>query len=87
MIVLGLTAQDAAVPIRPFDLVVQELRIVGSFLNPGTQARACALISEGSVVVEPLVSRVVGLEEAALLLHQDPAPGEVKIIVDPSRQE
>ena len=86
VIVLGLTAQDAVVPIRPFDLVVQELRIVGSFLNPGTQARACALISEGSVVVEPLVSRVVGLEEAALLLHQDPAPGEVKIIVDPSRQ-
>ncbi|MFM8351683.1 MAG: alcohol dehydrogenase catalytic domain-containing protein [Actinomycetales bacterium] len=85
VIVLGLTAQEASVPIRPFDLVVAELRIIGSFLNPGTQARACALISDGSVVVEPLVSRVVGLDEAALLLHGEPAPGEVKIIVDPSK--
>lgn len=85
VIVLGLTAQDAVVPMRPFDLVVQELRILGSYLNPLTQERACTLISSGSLELEPLVSRVVGLAEVPDVLGSAPVPGEVKVIVDPSR--
>jgi L-iditol 2-dehydrogenase len=84
VVVLGLTAQEAVVPIRPFDLVVQELRIVGSFLNPMTHARACSLVSDGSVVLEPLISRVVHLAEVPALLASTPADGEVKVLVDPS---
>ena len=85
VIVLGLTAKDEVVPMRPFDLVVQELRIVGSFLNPLTHARACTLISAGTVVLDPLISRVIGLAEVPAALRAEAAPGEVKIVVDPSQ--
>ena len=85
VILLGIPPEHASIPIRPFSLVYDELRIQGSFLNPLTQGRAAALVSSGAIDVDPLTSRVIGLDEVAGALTSEPRSGEVKIVVDPSR--
>lgn len=85
VILLGIPAQEARTPISPFTLVYDELRIQGSFLNPLTQGRAADLVSSGAVEVDPLTSRVIGLDEVAAALADEPWAGEVKVVVDPGR--
>lgn len=85
VILLGIPPQEARTPISPFTLVYDELRIQGSFLNPRTQGRAAELVSSGAVDVDPLTSRVIGLDEVAETLTSEPRGGEVKVVVDPSR--
>jgi L-iditol 2-dehydrogenase len=81
IIVLGLTAQGVEVPISPFDLVVNEHRIQGSFLNPHTQARAGDLVASGKLILDPLISKVLPLAEVKAVLDSDPAQGDIKYIV------
>ncbi len=83
IILLGIPPQGATVPVSPFDLVVDELRIQGSFLNPLTQGRAADVISSGVLKLDPLISRVVGLDDVPALLSQEPGHGDVKYVVDP----
>ncbi|MFM8896601.1 MAG: alcohol dehydrogenase catalytic domain-containing protein [Actinomycetales bacterium] len=85
IILLGIPPAEAEAAVRPFSLVYDELRIQGSFLNPLTQGRAAELICSRSIDVDPLASRVVGLADAVQVLASPPRPGEVKVIVDPSR--
>lgn len=85
VILLGIPPEQAEIPIRPFALVYDELRIQGSFLNPLTQGRAADLISDRQLDVESLTSRVIGLEDVAEALTLEPREGEVKVVVDPSR--
>ncbi len=85
VILLGIPPEHAEIPVRPFTLVYDELRIQGSFLNPLTQQRAAKLISDGVIDVDPLTSRIIGLDEVAEALAGEPRPGEVKVVVDPSR--
>jgi len=85
VILLGIPPQEAQIPIRPFALVCDELRIQGSFLNPLTQGRAADLISAGLVDVDALTSRVIGLDEVGTDLAGEPREGEVKVVVDPHR--
>jgi L-iditol 2-dehydrogenase len=81
IIVLGLTAQGVTVPVSPFDLVVNEHRIQGSFLNPHTQQRAAELVASGLLILDPLISKVLPLSEVESLLNSDPAQGDIKYIV------
>ena len=85
VILLGIPAQDAAATVRPYDLVFNELRIQGSFLNPLTQERAAALVGERQLDLDPLISRVLGLEEVAPVLAAEPGYGDIKYVVDPHR--
>lgn len=85
VILLGIPPEQAEITVRPFALVYDELRIQGSFLNPLTQGRAADLISSGQIDVESLTSRVIGLDEVADALTQEPREGEVKVVVDPNR--
>ena len=83
IILLGIPAQDAAATVRPYDLVFNEHRIQGSFLNPLTQERAGRLISDGSLQIDPLISRVLALDEVDEVLKVEPGYGDIKYAVDP----
>lgn len=83
IIVLGLTAADTKVEIKPFDIVVNEHRIQGSFLNPHTQARAATLVSSGKLDLDRLISKVVDLDGVCDILNSDPAEGDIKYIMSP----
>jgi len=83
IIVLGLTPEKTYVDFNPFQLVIKELRIVGSFLNPLTQRRAADLIDAGKLKLDPLISKVLSLDEVPAILNQPPADGDIKYIVKP----
>jgi len=83
VIVLGLTASDATLEVNPFNIVVKELRIQGSFLNPLTQARAAELVESGKLNLDILISKVVDLSGVKAILDAPPAEGDIKYIACP----
>lgn len=83
VIVLGLTASDATLEVNPFSIVVNELRIQGSFLNPLTQGRAAALVESGKLNLDILISKVVDLTGVKAILDAPPAEGDIKYIACP----
>ena len=83
VIVLGLTASDATLEVNPFNIVVNELRIQGSFLNPLTQARAAELVESGKLNLDILISKVVDLSGVKAILDTPPAEGDIKYIACP----
>ena len=83
VIVLGLTASDATLEVNPFNIVVNELRIQGSFLNPLTQGRAAELVERGKLNLDILISKVVDLSGVKAILDAPPAEGDIKYIACP----
>jgi L-iditol 2-dehydrogenase len=83
VVILGVISQGEQVPIEPFDMLFREIQMHFSFLNPFTHERAAKMISEGTINVSPLVSRIISLEEAALAISSPPLKGEVRAIVVP----
>ncbi len=83
IVVLGVLAAGARVPIEPFDLLFREISLRFAFINPFTQARAVTLIAEGRVDVASLVSRTVALEEAAATIAAPPRRDDIKVLVLP----
>ena len=83
VIVLGLTASDATLEVNPFNIVVNELRIQGSFLNPLTQGRAAELVESGKLNLDILISKVVDLSGVKAILDAPPAEGDIKYIACP----
>jgi len=61
----GVCPKDAKIEISPFEVYQKDLEIYGSFALRYTFYYACDLLANGVVKVEPLISHVVGLEEAA----------------------
>lgn len=84
VIIVGVTPQGMKAAFEPFDLLFRELRVLGSFVNPFTHGRAAQLIATGAIEIDKLISRQVTLEEAAAVIANPPAPGEVKVLVVPS---
>ena len=84
IVVLGLTAAGTKVEFNPFDVVVNELRIQGSYLNPLTQSRAAELVSSGKLNLDVMISKVVNLSEVEAILSAEPAEGDIKYIVVPN---
>jgi L-iditol 2-dehydrogenase len=85
VVILGVLPQGEKVEIEPFDILFREIRILTSFLNPSTHARASALIASGTISVEPLISRRIGLADLPDAVANPPRPGEVKVLVMPGR--
>jgi len=83
VVVLGVMPQGETVRIEPFDLLFREIRLLYSFINPFTQARAAAMLSEGRIDTTPLISRVIPLTEAPEAIANPALPGEVKVLVVP----
>ena len=83
VILLGIPPEGSTLPVSPFDLVVDELRLQGSFLNPLTQARAVEVIRSGGLDLDALISRRLTLEDVAGVLSDDPGEGDIKYVVEP----
>jgi threonine dehydrogenase-like Zn-dependent dehydrogenase len=62
-------------------LVIRGLRIIGSYINPFTQARAAELIASGKLNLDPIISRTVSLDALPAVLAADPGQGDIKYIV------
>lgn len=84
VILLGIPPEGATLPVSPFELVVDELRVQGSFLNPLTQERAADVVRSGGLQLDPLISRRLTLEDVPEFLLQDPGEGDIKYVVEPS---
>ena len=84
-VILGVLGPDERVEISPLDLLLREIRLQGSFINPFTHARAADLIATGAIRVEPLISRRVRLEDAAGIISAPPPSGEIRAIVVPEK--
>ncbi|TIS74640.1 MAG: iditol 2-dehydrogenase [Mesorhizobium sp.] len=83
VVIVGVLPQGMKAEFEPFDLLFRELRVLGSFLNPFMHRRAADLIASGAIEIDKLISRHVTLEEAAAVIANPPAPGEVKVLVVP----
>lgn len=83
VIVFGVVPEGQAVPVIPFDILVNELRIEGAYLNPLTHGRAAAMIAAGTLDLDALITRTIGLDEVAGVIAAAPDLGEVKIIAVP----
>jgi L-iditol 2-dehydrogenase len=83
VVVLGVLPQGERVPIEPFDLLVREIQLHFSYINPFTQTRAADLIARGRVAVEPLISRSIPLAETVEAIANPAQAGEVKVMVTP----
>jgi L-iditol 2-dehydrogenase len=83
VVILGVMPQGAQARIEPFDLLFREVRILHSFINPFTQTRAATMLTKGQIKVAPLISRIIPLSEAAKVIANPAAPGEVKVLVVP----
>ena len=83
VVILGVLPQGERVPIEPFDLLVREIQLHFSYINPFTQTRAAELIASGRIAVEPLISRQTPLGQAVAAISAPARPGEVKVLVVP----
>jgi threonine dehydrogenase-like Zn-dependent dehydrogenase len=83
VVILGVMPQGVKVGIEPFDLLFREIKLVNSFLNPFTHGRAAGLIASGTIRIEPLISRRIGLGEASEAIGNPAPPGEIRALVVP----
>ncbi len=58
VVIVGVMPQGTTVPLDPFDLLFREIDLRTAFLNPHTRGRAAAMIAEGRLQLDPLISRV-----------------------------
>jgi L-iditol 2-dehydrogenase len=82
-VILGVLGPQDRVGIAPLDLLLREVRLLTSFLNPFTHARAADLIATGAIDVAPLLTRQIGLEEAPGVISKPAPAGEIRAIVVP----
>jgi threonine dehydrogenase-like Zn-dependent dehydrogenase len=83
-VILGVLPKGEKVEIEPLDLLVHEIRILTSFINPFTHRRAAELIASGTIAVGPLVSRTIGLDEAIDVISHPAPSGEIRALVLPN---
>lgn len=83
VVILGVMPQGERVRIEPFDLLFREIQLLHSFINPFTQGRSAAMLSDGRIDVAPLISRIIPLAEAPRAIANPALPGEVKVLVVP----
>jgi L-iditol 2-dehydrogenase len=81
---LGVLPKGEKVEIEPLDLLVHEIRILTSFINPFTHRRAAELIASGTIAIGPLVSRTIGLDEAIDVISHPAPSGEIRALVLPN---
>ncbi len=81
VLLFGVNPKEAEVPIRPYEVFLNELTIIGSYINPCTHARAIDLVASGRVKVDPLVSHRLPLDDFPRAMEIAEAGGAVKIMV------
>jgi threonine dehydrogenase-like Zn-dependent dehydrogenase len=82
-VLFGVMAKGRTVEVEPYDLLVREVRLEAAYLNPHTHQRAADMIAAGTLALDPLISRVVGLDALPDELGGEPKQGDVKVMVRP----
>jgi len=80
LVLFGVSPKDERIQINPFELNENEHKIVGSFNNPHTQARALRLLDSRLVRVDNLVSHRLGLDEYPTAFNLFGSEGSMKIM-------
>jgi threonine dehydrogenase-like Zn-dependent dehydrogenase len=86
LVAVGLCGQESI----SFDfdrVVLRDLDIRGVLGSVGLWPDAIALIASGAVRAEPLVTAAFGLERAREAIHTLAAPGSLKVLVTPVRED
>ncbi len=83
IVILGVLPKGQRIRIEPFDLLLREIQLLHSFINPFTQSRAAAMIASGAIKVAPLISRTIPLSETSEAIANPPRPGEIRVLVVP----
>lgn len=78
----GVTAKDARVRLNPFDLYNKDWTILGSMAINYTFLNAFDWVKEGRVLLEPLVSKVISLEETPAFLAKPKDPELLKVQIN-----
>lgn len=84
VVIFGLMPAQEAVPMIPFEILFNELRIEGAFLNPDTHGRAAQMIRDRALDLASLITRTIPLADLPGILEAPPAFGEIKVIVEPA---
>lgn len=75
----GVTPKEAQIRINPFDLYHKDWTILGSMAINYTFLPAFEWVKEGRIQLEPLVSKVISLEETAEFLAKPKDPELLKV--------
>ena len=84
VILFGVMPQNEMFEINPFDIFVRQIRIQGVFTGSTVHQKAVDLAAAEKLVLAPLITHLVGLDEVPKILSGQPLPGEVKTIVLPN---
>ena len=85
LIVFGQAPEGEHARVDLFNLLMKEVSIIPSFLNPFTASQAIRLLKERKIDVESLVSHTISLDDVqqAFDLHTQKVPGTMKVVVSP----
>ena len=83
VVFFGVVPEGEQVLLSPFDLLTKELRLESAWLNPLTHRRAAALITDGALSLDRLITRTIPLAEVPAVIAAAPAFGEIKVIAVP----
>jgi len=81
VLLFGVAAPDTRISVSPYEIFSKELRILGSFINPDTHAEAIALVSQGIIQVESLVSHRFYLDDVPEIMGNYPQMNVSKGII------
>lgn len=81
VLLFGVASPDTKVTLSPYEVFSKELCIMGSFINPNMHAEAIALVSQGIIQVETLVSHRFYLDDVPDMMGNYPQMNIGKAII------
>ena len=82
ILLFAVFSQHRTIPLSPFRINEDELRVVGSLNNPSTHSRALELIASGRVTLDGVISHRLGLEDIEMAMNLDNFEQPGKIVID-----
>jgi len=85
LVVFGQAAEGEDATLDLFNLLVDEITIIPTLINPFTTSQAIRLLEQKKLQVEPLISHTFTLDEAqkGFDLHMESVPGTEKVVLRP----
>ncbi|MGC8832669.1 MAG: zinc-dependent alcohol dehydrogenase family protein [Armatimonadota bacterium] len=83
VLLFGMAPESAVASIRPYEVFIRELTIVGSYVNPFTHGAAVQALSLGWVKPEKLISHRFDIAELEAALSTSRNRSAMKVVVQP----
>jgi 2-desacetyl-2-hydroxyethyl bacteriochlorophyllide A dehydrogenase len=81
VLMFGLTAPDAKIELRPFEVFQKELHITASYINPYTFPRALRCLASGRLDFQSIVTDIVDLDHITEVFYNDEYRKHGKILI------